>query len=190
MTTQEEIDNRLECIRQHQIHYNESNKKLTDKRLLALLKKDGFYIQRAQLAKDKKTLLSQNDYVGDLAKYSYSAVVEDQINNIDKAKRILRKIMEMDDLPEITNTSGTNQKGVTFESETIKKSKTHIIQAAHLFARLSMDQIKLISGDVVKTSVANYIENTKQLEAQIQELEERNKALKEEEHRKEEVVEP
>ena len=118
--TNENRRNRINCILKHIIKYKESQKKLTEKRLLLLLARDGHNITRAQLGKDKQSIREENTFVADLAKYSYSQIMEDEMNIFYSLRDRLRRLFDSKKAIETVFTM-VNDEG---KQKTIKIAKT------------------------------------------------------------------
>ncbi len=186
----ERIDHRLLLIEKHIEHYEYNlDKKLTDKKILTLLKLAGHHISKRQLQYDKSELARNNTFVSDIAKKSYSKFMEDRVKTMQKCSKVLEKIMDSEDIVITTITEKTtpgkmkkDKDGKMIKEddilETIKSIQTspaHKIQAANSLHNCEDTLAKLISGDILRTSAASWSRYTKELEAKVYQLKEKLK---------------
>ena len=61
-------------------NYSQEGKFLTQKKALAELKEAGFEISRSELARDKHVIVTNNNWIKNLAEENYSAYMEESFN--------------------------------------------------------------------------------------------------------------
>ena len=132
-----------------QYHQTHSTQEITD-----LIKSKGYDIHWGTVKKYVHNLKSNNTFVSDLAKYSYSDFIEARISNCLIASNKLKEILQS------------------------AKSQNTQIAAAKTLHRCEIDLATLVSSDILKISATNWAHYVRDLEAQISTLKNKENNLK------------
>jgi len=170
-STDEQIIKRQEKLREILDSYRKQNIKPTNEQLLTDLRngESGYDISIRTLTEDKVELARGNTFVSDVAKKTYSQIINDCYDALEFIEQKAREILDK---------KWTQSKQITKKSRGGNEITEHLtaeladprLRALSIIADAVMKKAELVSGKTLDVSAALWIRQTKQHEDEIKNL--------------------